>query len=82
MSISAKRYGRPLAFLYGWMVLLVLDPGLTAAFAVGMTGYVDYLVPLSTAAKIALPVATVLILAGVNILGARVGANLLKLLTV
>src|ERR1700737_2649019 len=34
-----EAYGRPLAFLYGWMALLVMDPGLTAALAVGMVGY-------------------------------------------
>src|SRR4030095_15301315 len=42
-----EAYGRPVAFLYGWMVLLVLDPGLTAAFAVGLTSYIDTVVPLS-----------------------------------
>src|SRR5262245_53468025 len=29
-------YGPRPAFLYGWMSLLVMDPGLTAALAVGM----------------------------------------------
>ena len=33
-----EAYGRPLAFLYGWMALLVMDPGLTAALAVGLSG--------------------------------------------
>src|SRR6185437_4412935 len=28
-------FGRGAAFLYGWMCLLVLDPGLTASLAVG-----------------------------------------------
>src|SRR6478609_10467015 len=28
-------YGPGLAFLYGWMALLVMDPGLTAAIATG-----------------------------------------------
>jgi len=30
--------GRSVAFLYGWMCLLVLDPGLTAALAMGAPG--------------------------------------------
>jgi APA family basic amino acid/polyamine antiporter len=38
-----EAYGRPVAFLYGWMALLVMDPGLTAALAVGMAGYVGYI---------------------------------------
>ncbi|MDT7809145.1 MAG: basic amino acid/polyamine antiporter, family, partial [Acidobacteriota bacterium] len=37
-----EAYGRPLAFLYGWMAFLVLDPGLTAALAVGVGSYVGY----------------------------------------
>src|SRR5918996_924669 len=41
-----EAYGRPLAFLYGWMVFLVLDPGLTAALAVGAASYVGYFLPL------------------------------------
>ena len=77
-----EAYGKPLAFLYGWMVLLVLDPGLTAAFAVGMTKYVDYLVPLHPAAQQLFAIAAVVIVAGVNILGTRIGSNVLQFLTV
>ncbi|HTC93746.1 MAG TPA: amino acid permease [Terriglobales bacterium] len=39
--------GRGIAFLYGWMCLLVLDPGLTAALAVGLASYAAYLLPSS-----------------------------------
>src|SRR5881628_2903057 len=42
-----EAYGRPVAFLYGWMAFLVMDPGLTAALAVGMAGYVGYIFKLS-----------------------------------
>ena len=38
-----EAYGRPIAFLYGWMALLVMDPGLTAALAVGLASYVGYI---------------------------------------
>src|SRR6266566_10106981 len=40
--------GRRVAFLYGWMCLLVRDPGLTAALAVGLASYVAYIFPSST----------------------------------
>ncbi|HEY8561445.1 MAG TPA: amino acid permease [Pyrinomonadaceae bacterium] len=75
-------WGRPLAFLYGWMCLLVLDPGLTATFAVGLTKYFVYLVPLSAPGETAFAVSVVMILGLINILGAKVGANFLKVLTV
>ena len=42
-----EAYGPGLAFLYGWKSLLVMDPGLTAALAVGIARYVAYLAPLS-----------------------------------
>lgn len=76
-----EAYGRPVAFLYGWMNLLVLDPGLTAILAVGLSEYASYLVPLSGGGKQALAVATVILFGGINILGARIGANFLKALT-
>src|SRR5260370_18726018 len=37
-----ETFGRRIAFLYGWMCLLVLDPGLTAALAIGLASYVAY----------------------------------------
>jgi hypothetical protein len=33
-----QAYGPPAAFLFGWMALLVMDPGLTAALATGLAG--------------------------------------------
>ncbi|MEO8041135.1 MAG: amino acid permease [Acidobacteriota bacterium] len=77
-----EAYGRATAFLYGWMNLLVLDPGLTAILAVGLSEYASYLVSMSGGGKQILAIGTVLILGLVNILGTRIGANFLKALTV
>jgi APA family basic amino acid/polyamine antiporter len=44
-----EAYGRAVAFLYGWKCLLVMDPGITAALAVGLAGYVGYMTHLSAA---------------------------------
>src|SRR5947199_4763645 len=38
-----ETFGPRIAFLFGWMCLLVLDPGLTAALSVGMAAYAAYL---------------------------------------
>jgi APA family basic amino acid/polyamine antiporter len=38
-----ESFGPRTAFLYGWMCLLVLDPGLTAAFATGFAAYAAYI---------------------------------------
>ena len=75
-------WGKPVAFLYGWMALLVLDPGLTAALAVGLTGYFVYLVPLSDGWQKVFAMAVVVFVGAINILGARLGAEFLKALTV
>jgi APA family basic amino acid/polyamine antiporter len=66
-------YGPPLAFLYGWMGLLVLDPGLTAALAVGAASYLGYALSLSPALMKTLAVAFIVSLAAVNVRGVRLG---------
>lgn len=76
-----EAYGPRIAFLYGWMLLLVLDPGLTATLAVGLASYSSFIVSLSPLAMKILGVATILILAAINIIGVRVGARLMLVLT-
>jgi basic amino acid/polyamine antiporter, APA family len=76
-----EAYGPRVAFLYGWMLLLVLDPGLTATLAVGLASYSSFIVPLSPLAMKLLGIGTILVLAGVNILGLRPGARVMLLLT-
>jgi basic amino acid/polyamine antiporter, APA family len=77
-----EAFGRPVAFLYGWMALLVMDPGLTAALAVGMAGYVGYIFNLSPLEIKAVAITTILLLAAVNIRGIRPGGWLLWRLTI
>jgi APA family basic amino acid/polyamine antiporter len=77
-----EAYGRPVAFLYGWMALLVMDPGLTAALAVGMASYAGYLLNLSPNAIKTVAISSILILAMINIRGVRLGGGLLRWLTV
>ena len=38
-----EAFGERVAFLYGWMSMLVMDPGVTAALAVGMATYASYI---------------------------------------
>lgn len=76
-----QAYGPAVAFLYGWKCMLVMDPGITAALAMGLASYVGYIVPLSAAASKAVAVGTVLALAAVNIVGLRLGARLMQWFT-
>lgn len=77
-----EAFGAPLAFLYGWMGFLVLDPGLTAALAVGAASYVGYAAGLSTAGVKALAVGLIVLLALVNAGGVRLGGWVVRWLTV
>jgi APA family basic amino acid/polyamine antiporter len=63
------------------MALMVLDPGLTAALAVGMAGYMGYVLNISPLAAKLVAIGTVWFLAAINIFGVRLGAWLLRFLT-
>jgi basic amino acid/polyamine antiporter, APA family len=75
-------YGDAVAFAYGWMSFLVMDPGITAALALGLASYAGYFYPLTTAAEKGVAAGTILALAGANIVGIRAGARAVRLLTV
>ena len=77
-----EAYGRSIAFLYGWMALLVMDPGLTAALAVGMAGYIGYIFKLSPSGVKAVAIGAIVFVALVNIRGVRLGGGLIRWLTV
>jgi APA family basic amino acid/polyamine antiporter len=77
-----RAWGERAAFLYGWMCLLVIDPGVSAALAAGLAEYLGYLTPLSPLAHKALAVAAILVLAALTILGTRLAAGALVVLTV
>jgi len=76
-----EAYGPRVAFLYGWKCFLVLDPGITAALAVGLAAYVSYLTPLSSTALKLVAILVILVVAALNIRHARLGAGLLRWLT-
>src|SRR3984957_4735447 len=70
-----ETYGRRSAFLYGWMSLLVLDPGLTAALATGIAAYASYIFhwsPLTQKLAAGLAIAAV---AGMNIVSTRISTG-------
>ncbi len=77
-----EAWGPGVAFLYGWKSLLVMDPGLTAALAAGFARYFAVLVPLGAPGQKGVAIATILILAVISALGARVGSGMVRFLTV
>ena len=76
-----EAFGPAIAFLYGWKCLLVMDPGITAALAVGLASYVGYLTGLTGGALKVIAIASIFALAVVNIVGVRLGSRVMQWLT-
>ncbi|MEN3327613.1 MAG: basic amino acid/polyamine antiporter, family [Acidobacteriota bacterium] len=75
-----EAYGPAVAFMYGWMAFLVMDPGLTAALAVGLATYAGYGLRLTPLGIKIVAVATIVIVALINIRGVRLGAGFVRTL--
>ena len=73
-----ETWDRRVAFLYGWMCLLVLDPGLTAALAVGLASYAAYIFPSSVVTIKLIAISVISALCILNIMSIRVSAGLLR----
>lgn len=76
-----EAYGERIGFLYGWMSLLVMDPGVTAALAVGGATYASYIFGWSPTIAKLFAIATVAVICAVNMLNIRVAAGVLRYLT-
>jgi APA family basic amino acid/polyamine antiporter len=71
-------YGRRIAFLFGWMCLLVMDPAITASLATGLAGYFAYIVPLPPLLIKLAGVAAIWALCLMNIFSVRMSAGFLR----
>ena len=76
-----EAYGPAVAFMYGWMAFLVMDPGLTALLAVGVATYAGYILKLSPFGIKALAITTIVVVALVNIRGVKLGAGFVRTMT-
>jgi APA family basic amino acid/polyamine antiporter len=81
-SYLREIYGPGLAFVFGWMSLLVMDPGLTAAIATGAASYVAYGLHLSPRGNQIVAVVAIVVLALANIRGVRLGAWFVRWLAI
>src|SRR5204862_1915012 len=69
---------RSVAFLYGWMCLLVLDPGLTAALATGLASYAAFIIPLSALWSKVVAILVIWALFILNIFSIQISAAILR----
>jgi APA family basic amino acid/polyamine antiporter len=77
-----EAYGKLVAFVYGWALLLVINSGGIAILAVGFGIYITTLVPLSPLERKFVAGGLIGLLTMVNILGVRKGAAVQTLFTV
>ena len=75
-------FGRLPAFLYGWMLLLIIATGALASLALAFAGYVSGFVPLSPFAQRLVGVAIIVALSLLNVLGVKPGARTTTALTI
>ena len=66
-------FGGPVAFLYGWGLLSMIQTGSIATLAVGFSLYLSRLVPLSRGEQKGTAIVCILVLTGVNCFGLRLG---------
>lgn len=76
-----EEYGPLVAFLYGWMCLLVLDPGLAAALSTGVVAYTGYLAPLGPTASKWAAVGLLVGLGTINAVSTKVTAGVVRWIT-
>src|SRR5580704_11481547 len=73
-----ESYGSRIAFLFGWMCMLVMDPAITASLATGLAGYFAYIVPLPPLLIKLVGVAAIWALCLMNIFSIRMSAGFLR----
>ena len=77
-----EAYGEMVGFLYGWVILLVINTGALAGLCVAFAEYMKIFAPgMSEGTKTGIAALTMLALTGINILGVNVSQGLSNLFT-
>ncbi|HEY0672495.1 MAG TPA: amino acid permease [Longimicrobiales bacterium] len=70
------------AFLYGWMLLLIIATGALASLALAFAGYVSAFLPMSPMQQRLFGVSTIVVLSIINVLGVKPGTRTTTVLTI
>jgi APA family basic amino acid/polyamine antiporter len=76
-----EAYGERIGFLYGWMSILVMDPGVTAALAVGMATYASFIFGWSSTVAKLMAILSIAVVCALNMINTRLGAGFLRYIT-
>lgn len=74
-------FGKLPAFLYGWMLLLIIATGALASLALAFANYVSVFVPMTELMEKLFGAATIAVLSTINILGVKPGTRTTTVLT-
>ncbi|MEL6988373.1 MAG: amino acid permease, partial [Bacteroidota bacterium] len=66
-------YGKLIAFLYGWVILLVITSGALAALSLAFARFLGFLIPIPDEINKNIAIAIILSLSMLNILGIKIG---------
>ncbi|MFT4664175.1 MAG: APA family basic amino acid/polyamine antiporter [Polaribacter sp.] len=78
-----EAYGEMTGFLYGWVILLVINSGALAALAITFADYMTYFIVMTDQVKVVLAAVTIIFLTGINAVGinmSQIFANLFSTL--
>jgi len=76
-----EAYGSLAGFLYGWIILLIVNTGALAALSVVFADFLSFLIPISEPTKKVIAISTITILTFVNVIGVNVSDVFAKLFT-
>ena len=76
-----QAYGDLAGFLYGWIILLIVNTGALAALSVVFTDFLGFFVEISPAQKQVIAITTLILLTGMNIIGVNISGMFAKLFT-
>ncbi len=76
-----EAYGDLTGFLYGWVILLVINTGALAALAITFADYMTYFFPMEQSGRVALATVTIIGLTAINIIGVDVSQVFSNLFT-
>ncbi len=76
-----EAYGPAVGFLYGWVILLVINTGALAALSMALAEYLAFFFPLAQSGKIVLAAVVILLLTGINATGVQASDALAKVFT-
>ena len=77
-----EAYGELAGFLYGWVILLVINTGALAGLCAAFADYMEIFAPeMGEGTKTAIAAVTMLVLTGINILGVNVSQSLSNFFT-